>query len=427
MPDLAVDLEVETLISHVLEGSSETPPARVRLQCPSMRRSWLMGKLVLTVALLAASCTSSGDDDNDADGSSPDGIGAESPETNGDADGSATAASGIPTPGAGTTIVAARANWSTGYFQNAVLAALMGELGYEVTDPAEREFPPGNGYVALAQGDIDYWADGWFPNHDRWLEPTLTDGTAVGDNLTIVGQLMPAAGLEGFLITRTVAEANDIQSLQQINDDPTLVALFDIDGNGLADLFGCPDEWTCDDVATATLERNGWTNLELRRDRYDTMVAETLTRVEAGQPVIQYSWSPSGFLADLTPGDNVLWLSLGSIDLVCDGTAPCQEMWDFQPAASVSLGDACTQDPCITGWESASIRVAANSSFLESNPVAAALLELVTLEVDDVVALAVRFNRGENTEQDVKTIAAEWIGENRAQVDAWLLEAAAAS
>lgn len=399
-----------------------------------MRRSWLTGKLwftlaLVTLALLAASCTSSTSGDDDADARSNDGAsdaGGSGSDDSGNDDSDETAASVIPTPGAGTTIVAARANWSTGYFQNALLAQLLAELGYEVTDPADREFPPGNGYVALAQGDIDYWADGWFPNHDRWLEPTLTDGTSVGDNVEMVGQLMPAAGLEGFLVTRSVAEANDIESLQQINDDPALVALFDLDGNGLADVFGCPEDWTCDDVASATLERNGWDNLELRKDPYDSMMAETVDRVNAGDPAIQYSWSPSGFLADLTPGDNVLWLSLGPIAVVCDGTDPCLESWDFQSAGAVSLGASCTQDPCVTGWESADIRVTANSSFLSANPVAAALLGLVTLDVDDVVSFARRFNAGENTEQDVRAIAAEWIAENRAQVDTWLLEAAAA-
>ncbi|MGH1490544.1 MAG: hypothetical protein ACRBK7_14335, partial [Acidimicrobiales bacterium] len=53
-------------------------------------------------------------------------------------------------PGEGVSVTAARANWSTGYFQAAIYASLLEELGYEVSDPAASEFPPSNGYTAMA-------------------------------------------------------------------------------------------------------------------------------------------------------------------------------------------------------------------------------------------------------------------------------------
>ena len=174
------------------------------------------------------------------------------------------------------------------------------------------------------------------------------------------------------------------------------------------------------DIAQATIDRNGWTNLEQTKAGYDGMVADTLARVEDGLPAIQYTWSPSGYLAQLIPGDNVLWLSLGSEDFVCDATDPCQEGWNFVAAGPAALGDTCTDDPCWTGWESADIQVTASNVFLEANPSAETVFELAKISVIDAVNYSVRYNNGENTEDDVKAMAAEWIESNRDSVDEWL-------
>lgn len=324
------------------------------------------------------------------------------------------------TPGAGVSVTAARANWSTGYMQGAIFAAILEELGYEVSDPAQSEFPPGNGYVAMASGEIDFWANSWMPGHLSWFDAELTDGSKVGDYLSVLGQQMPASAIEGFVITKSIVDAEGITSLKQINDDPALVALFDWDGNGKANVNGCPEDWTCDDIAQATIDRNGWTNLEQTKAGYDGMVADTLARVNDGLPAIQYTWSPSGYLAQLIPGENVMWLSLGGGEYVCDATDPCQEGWNFVAAGPAALGDTCTDDPCWLGWESADILITANTEFVDANPSAKTIFELGKISVIDAVNYSVRYNNGENTEDDVKAMAAEWIENNRDAVDEWL-------
>ena len=50
--------------------------------------------------------------------------------------------------------------------------------------------------------------------------------------------------IEGILITKAVAAEHGIRSLDQINGDPGLAALFDTDGDGLAEVHGCPEAWT---------------------------------------------------------------------------------------------------------------------------------------------------------------------------------------
>lgn len=328
-------------------------------------------------------------------------------------------------PGAGVSVTAARANWSTGYFQGALYAAMLEELGYEVSDPADSEFPPSNGYTAMAQGEITFWANGWYPGHLSWHENELPDGSKVGDNVVILGEELLASGLEGILITKSVAEEHGIKTMGQINDDPELVALFDDDGDGKADLFGCPEDWTCDDIINDILLFNGWDNIAQVKAGYDGMIAESVNRANAGDPVMQYTWSPSGYLTQLIPGDNTLWLSMGGEENILDGST--NEAFDFVEAGPAALGATCTDDPCWLGWESANIQVTANKEFIDANPAAKALFEAVVLSVIDVANENVKYSNGENTEDDVKRHAAEWIAENRELVDSWLDTARAAA
>ena len=226
------------------------------------------------------------------------------------------------------------------------------------------------------------------------------------------------------MVTKSVADEHDIESLAQINDDPQLVALFDSDGDGRGEVFGCPEDWTCDDIIDEMIEFNEWSNLEQVKAGYPGMVATSIDRVQRGQPVIQYTWSPSGYLTQLVPGESVLWLSVGEQGNVLDGST--RGGFDFADAEAAPLGSRCSADPCWIGWEVADIQVTANKRFAEANPVAVGLFEAVELQVADIAAQNVRFDNGENTEADVQRHAQQWIDANRPLVDEWLAEARAA-
>lgn len=329
-------------------------------------------------------------------------------------------------PGAGVSVNQGRASWSTGYMQAAIFHHLLEELGYEVSEPADNELGNDIFYVALGEGELDFWVNGWIPNHLKFFEAELSDGTTVADNVSIVGWEIPAAGLEGLLTNKDIVEEYGINTVGQINDDPDLVALYDATdtnpGDGVVQLLVCPDGWTCDDIFAETVEFNGWENLEVVRAGYDAMFADAVAKIEDGDPVIVYSWSPSGYLTSLIPGNNVVWLSVGGAENVLDGsTAGGFNFADLPPAA---LGpEYCTNDPCYTGWPAADIRVVANNDFLAANPAAKELFEHVTLSVVDVALQNVRYDGGENTTADVNRHASEWIEANRATVDEWLTAA----
>ena len=322
------------------------------------------------------------------------------------------------------TVRPGRANWSTGYFQAAIYAALLEELGYEVADPGLHEYPPSEAYLAMAEGAFDFWPNGWFSQHYTWFDRSLADGSVVGDHVVVLGNEIQAGALEGLVITKSVAEEHGIESLDQINDDPKLVALFDEDGDGRGEIFGCPDDWTCDDIIAEMIEFNEWSNLEQVEAGYPGLVAASIDRVERDLPAIQYTWSPSGYLTRLVPGETVLWLSVGGPDQVLDGSTAGG--FDFAGADPAPLGDSCSADQCWIGWEVSDIRVAANRGFADANPMAVALFEVVELNVADIATQNVQYDNGENTGADVERHAMEWIDSNRSLVDQWLDTALAA-
>ncbi len=91
-----------------------------------------------------------------------------------------------------------RANWSSGYLQAQIVHDLLEDLGYTVSDPSANEFPPDLGYQAMALGEIDLWANSWYPGHLSWWEGEFPDGSQVGDTLErLEGSLMPGGGMQG--------------------------------------------------------------------------------------------------------------------------------------------------------------------------------------------------------------------------------------
>ena len=70
-------------------------------------------------------------------------------------------------PGAGVTVQPARATWNTGFFQEALVRRALTELGYDVKAPKDLQNPIF--YKSVALGDVDYWANGWFPMHNAQL------------------------------------------------------------------------------------------------------------------------------------------------------------------------------------------------------------------------------------------------------------------
>lgn len=346
---------------------------------------WLL--LLVLFAMVAAAC-------GDGDGQ-------------GGADGDAGAL-----PGGGTTIVAARPNWDTSYFDTEIVVKLLEELGYEVTPPEDKELAPEVFYPALARGEVDFWAEGWFPLHDPFFEEEVPGAGAVADNVTIVGAMVEAGALQGYLVDAASAEEFGITNVNDLTD-PALAEVFDRDGDGLADLIGCNEGWGCALAINEATQQNGWGDtIEHVQGEYSTLMVDTIARVERGEPVLYYTWTPNWTVGALVPGEDVVWIE-----------APSPPGEDTVVAAV----PGCVTDPCEMGFPPNNLQVVANNDFLAENPAAARLFELIEIPVGDINAQNLLMNDGENTQADIERHADEWIAENRELVDGWIQEAIAAA
>ena len=378
-------------------------------------RVWLA--LFAALALVVAAC---GNDDDDP-GTAPATDDAEAPATDDAAEAPATDDAAAPdevnmTPGEGVSVTQARANWSTGYMQAAIYHHLLEELGYEVSEPADLELAPSSAYVAMAQREFDFWANSWYPNHDSFVYTAeMPDGSLVSDHVSRVGLEAERGGIEGFLTNKSLVDEHGIRTLEQLVNDDALFDLYEAadqePGDGVLQIYGCPEGWGCNVVISGVIEDRGWTGKvqQIEVGGYDATIADAVARANNGTPFIAYTWSPSFYTNHLSPGDLSMWLA--------------QE----EGAATLLGTDVCTNDPCnllIT----ADITVTANNDFLVENPSAARLFELVEISVVDIALQNARYDTGgENTTDDVNRHAAEWIAANRGTVDGWLAEARSAT
>jgi glycine betaine/proline transport system substrate-binding protein len=334
-------------------------------------------------------------------------------------------------PGEGVSVTMAKADWTTEDPNAYVAQALLTELGYEVSDPADLELGPANAYIAMAQGDADFWINSWYPGHKSWLENQLPDGSSVGDHLTVVGEMMMAGGLQGYLMTKSFAEEYGITSLDDLNNNPDALAAYDAadptPGNGIADIYGCQESYTCDDIIQSQIAFSGWENIQQVIAGYDAMFAEASTKADAGEPMVIYTWTPSAYITQLRPGDNVIWLE---VEDVIDDSNPLGveggEEHDQTPGTAGIGPEQCpgSEDGvCQLGWIAADIQATANTEWLDANPAAKSLLEQFQMDVVEVSLMNVDMADG----ADPATLAEDWIVLNRDLVDEWLETARAAA
>ena len=336
-------------------------------------------------------------------------------------------------------VIAGRANYSSGYFQAELYKLMLEELGYNVSDPAELELGPNYAYLAMASGDMDYWPNSLYPADLTWLAGELPDGSLVGDHVTVVGEEMIEGGLQGFVVTKSFADEYGVYTMDDLNSNVEALAAFDetdpVPGNGVADIFGCAESWTCDNIITNQIAFSGWKNIRQTTADYDAMFAEAVDSVGEGTPMIAFIWAPSPYITQLRPGDNVYWMGMNQIlDDSNPANQPEGEQHDqrgadgtggFAAIGSEQCPSAANTDDgrCPIGWITYDILVTARNEFLDANPVAAALFEAVKLSVIDVSLAAAKQNGGENPTD----LAVQWIADNRDLVDEWIAAARAAA
>jgi glycine betaine/proline transport system substrate-binding protein len=318
----------------------------------------------------------------------------------------------------GGEITMARATWNTGFMQAYIYRDLLAELGYDVSDPSDATLDPNVFYPALANGEYDLWVNGWFPLHDIYLERELFTGEQNEEPITPVGTEVDGGALQGYLVDKKTADEMGLTSMSDLADADT-AATFDGDGDGKADLIGCNDGWGCNAAITEHIDTLDWgANVEQISGDYFAQIDDVAQKVDAGEPVLFYTWTPNWTVTRLVPGEDVVWLE-----------SPPLPGDDESTTADGLAGCATGADSCELGWVVNDIRVVANNDFLEENTDAAALLEAVEIPLSDIDAQNAKMNEAgdDYSEDDIAADAAEWIEQNRDTVDGWLDQARSAS
>ena len=320
-----------------------------------------------------------------------------------------------------------RANWASGYVQAEIVRQVLVAGGYEVSDPSLIELGPSNAYSTMAEGTCDLWANSWYPGHFSWYENELPDGSLVADHVQAVDGLFQNSGVQGYLITKAWADAEGITTLDQINDTPALYEALDTDGDGVGEILGCPEDWTCDDIIENQIAFAGWDNLIETKAGYDALFAEFVNRVRSDEPAVIYTWTPSSYVVEMVPGVDVYWLSVEE-DSVLDDSNPLELQGGENHSQGEGFRDApadtCTQ-PCQLGWEAADIQVSARIELLEGDPFLHSLLEQIRPSILDISILQVAQTNGDSSEAHVQQLAAEWMADNADLVAGWIAAAAA--
>jgi glycine betaine/proline transport system substrate-binding protein len=308
-------------------------------------------------------------------------------------------------PGKGVKVQPARATWNTGYFQEALVRAALGELGYNVKNPKELQNPLF--YQSLALGDVDYWANGWFPVHEGQLPKNFYDK---GEK---VGYVVKSGGLQGYLVSKKDAEKFNIKSLDDFKR-PEVKEAFDANGDGKADLTACPAGWGCEQTITHHLDVYDLKeHVNPIKASYSASMADALARYNSGKPVFFYTWAPNWTIFKFKPGEDVVWINVPEI-------IPTEAQKDQVDRLTASGITGAVSDPINLGFVVADIRIVANKKFLAENPAAKEFFKQFTLPLDDINAQNTLMEKGEKSQKDIERHAQEWIKKNQETWNSWL-------
>lgn len=308
-------------------------------------------------------------------------------------------------PGEGVTVQPIQTEDASAEFQTAVVTIGLEVLGYEVQKAKYVDIPAA--YIAISQGDGDYYAQSWDPLQNAFYERAGGEAT-----LTRLGTLV-ANCAQGYLIDKMTADEHGITNFEQLRD-PNVAALFDSDDDGKADLIGCPPGWGCERMIDYQIDAYGLAET-VRHVQGDFTATHTdaIGRHGAGESVLYYSYTPLWMNQILVPGEDVVWLA------VEEAAIPEEQA---MPGLQTTLPDG--RD---VGWPINNIRVTANNEFLAANPSAKRWFDLVSIPLADVNAQNKRVYDGENSNEAIRVHAEEWIAANQAEFDAWIEEAAKAN
>ena len=317
-------------------------------------------------------------------------------------------------PGVGKTAQAALSASGSDRYQTEIYLLALQELGYETKRPMALTFP--EHYQAVSAGEVDFWTNGLFEDHQSYLVNVNAGLDRNKDEgAQRMGYLAEGGVLQGYLIDKKTADEHNITSLADFKK-PEIASLFDTDGDGKADMVGCPQNGQntdCQKVIAHHMDVYELTeSVDVSNGDYVVAMQDVIARHQQGEPVFFYTWTPNWTVVKLVPGKDVVWLEVPFGALPGPGRVE-----------AVTGVSGCVDDPCLMGFNANDIRVVANMQFMRENSNVRRLFQSMAIPMDDISAQQARMLDGENSGEDVLRHATEWVQSNRALFDGWIQEA----
>lgn len=280
-------------------------------------------------------------------------------------------------------------SWIEEQFLTEIVNIGLERLDYEVEDIQQADYAAL--HVSMANGALDYTTGFYEPAHQSFFENAGGD-----EKLERIGHVVLGGGVHGLLIDKKTADEHNISRLEQLQDSD-IAQLFDTDGDGKANLAGCDVGWKCNEIIEHQIDVVGLKDtVQQDQGNYAALMADVLVRHAQGEPVLYYAYSPHWLLTKLKPEEDVIWL-------------------DVPPPES--------SDDADLGFSITKQRIVANQTFIDENPVAKRFFEVIAIPVDDLNRESSLINDGEDSSDDIRRHAEEWVENNSGLFEGWLKEA----
>jgi len=296
-------------------------------------------------------------------------------------------------PGKGIQVQGIQSTILEESFQTIIIDEALKKLGYE-TQPIKM-FKYRKGYEAIANGQATYSTTSWYPLQNGMYQD------AGGNKVFLRKGHYIRGAAQGYLVDKKTADKFNIVSIDDLND-PTIAVLFDVTGDGKADMVGCQKSWSCAEVIDHQLKAYKLEdNINQIKGLYAEEIPAIIERFKQGKPVIYYAWTPYWVSGLLAPTKDVIWLEVPF-------------------SAHPHKIDTTLANGKNYGFRINSERIISTKKFAKANPAAAKLFEIAELPINDVSAENRLIADGENSPGAIRQHALDWIKTNQKRFNSWI-------
>ncbi|MBX2855753.1 MAG: glycine/betaine ABC transporter substrate-binding protein [Rhodobacteraceae bacterium] len=303
--------------------------------------------------------------------------------------------------GTGTASAAEQVNIGVPSWTGAQAIAHVLKAVVETRIGGEAGLVPGNNatiFQAMDQGkgDIDVHPDVWLPNQESFTRKYVDEAG------TVVLSSNPYEGNQGFCVSKTFGEANNITDIADLGR-PDVAGLMDSDGNGKGEMWIGAPGWASANVNEVKVRDYGLLDfVEPVRAEESVKTARVKDSIAKSEGYAFYCYKPHAiwYMFD------VYMLSEPTFDPANYVMVQPSDSPDWYEESKVATKDALKN-----------VQIAWSKSLKDRSPAIAEFFERFSLTADDVSSFAFEIS---GNGREPAEVASEWVENNPERVDAWL-------